>query len=157
MTKRRLVCTLSGIFMLSAAGLMLSRADDSDLGDQLPVAHGECTAFSVKGREAMAQAALGSKVSRHSLTRTTDSVMHAMAAGTPAISRLKSFDQSTQLGTIDSYLLADMQAAGVQPAPMTTDWEFIRRVTLDLTGRIPTPAATLSFVADTSAKRNAPN
>ena len=155
MTKRRLVCTLSGIFMLSAAGLMLSRADDSDLGDQLPVAHGECTAFSVKGREAMAQAALGSKVSRHSLTRTTDSVMHAMAAGTPAISRLKSFDQSTQLGTIDSYLLADMQAAGVQPAPMTTDWEFIRRVTLDLTGRIPTPDRVLAFVNDKTPTKRA--
>jgi hypothetical protein len=28
-------------------------------------------------------------------------------------------------------------------------WEFIRRVTLNLTGRIPTPAEVVAFVADT--------
>src|SRR5215472_596546 len=73
----------------------------------------------------------------------------------PAASRMKSFDQSTQLGTIDSYLIADMQAAGVQPANMTTDWEFIRRVTLDLTGRIPTTSRVLAFVADTTPNKRA--
>ena len=38
---------------------------------------------------------------------------------------------------------------------MTTDWEFIRRVTLDLTGRIPDPARVLSFVADTTPTKRA--
>ena len=42
-----------------------------------------------------------------------------------------------------------------QPAPKTTDWEFIRRVTLDLTGRIPTPDRVLSFVADTTPDKRA--
>ncbi|HEY2013272.1 MAG TPA: DUF1553 domain-containing protein, partial [Bryobacteraceae bacterium] len=36
-----------------------------------------------------------------------------------------------------------------------TDWEFIRRVTLDLTGRIPAPDRVLSFVADTSTDKRA--
>src|SRR4051812_14551675 len=40
--------------------------------------------------------------------------------------------------TIDYYLFGAMQNAGVTPAPSTNDYEFIRRVTLDLTGRIPT-------------------
>jgi hypothetical protein len=43
----------------------------------------------------------------------------------------------------------------VRPAPKTTDWEFIRRVTLDLTGRIPQPGRVLSFVADTSPGKRA--
>src|SRR6185295_15893895 len=45
------------------------------------------------------------------------------------------------------------QSAGVAPAPPTNDYEFIRRVTLDLTGRIPTAARVTSFVADTAADK----
>ena len=37
---------------------------------------------------------------------------------------------------IDKYIFSAIQDAGVQHAEPTTDWEFIRRVTLDLTGRI---------------------
>ena len=58
-------------------------------------------------------------------------------------------------GSIDALLFADMQAKGVVPAARTTDWEFIRRVTLDLTGRIPTPARVLAFVADTAPDKRA--
>ena len=39
------------------------------------------------------------------------------------------------------------------PAPPTTDFEFVRRVTLDLTGRIPTAAAVTSFVNDTTSDK----
>jgi len=81
-------------------------------------------------------------------------VIRAMTAEAPA-KRTKSFDPSQKLGTIDSYLIADMQAQGVQPADLTTDWEFIRRVTLDLTGRIPTPTRVLAFVADTTPDKRA--
>ena len=66
--------------------------------------------------------------------------------GTPTYS----FDQTHQAGSIDSYIFADFQANGITPAPNTTDWEFIRRVTLDLTGRIPAPDRVLVFVADTT-------
>ena len=54
---------------------------------------------------------------------------------------------------IDQYLFSAMQSAGVQPADTTTDWEFVRRIYLDLTGRIPSPAATLAFVNSTSATK----
>src|SRR5712692_10284954 len=43
-----------------------------------------------------------------------------------------------------------MKEIGVTPADLATDQEFLRRVTLDLTGRIPTPQEVLSFLADTS-------
>jgi hypothetical protein len=58
-------------------------------------------------------------------------------------------------GSIDSYIFADWRAHGITPAAKTTDWEFIRRVTLDLTGRIPAPDRVLRFVADTDAAKRA--
>jgi hypothetical protein len=45
-----------------------------------------------------------------------------------------------------------MQAAGISPARQTTDYEFIRRVSLDLTGRIPSSERVVQFV--TSADSN---
>jgi hypothetical protein len=154
MTKRRLVCTLSGALILSASGLILSRADEPVPEEsQLPVEHAECTAFG-GGRDKMVANALRS-VSNHSLSIHTGQVVKALTAA--SASRARSFDQQAKtLGMIDSYLFNDMQAQGVQPADITTDWEFIRRVTLDLTGRIPTPARVLAFVADKSPdKRSA--
>jgi hypothetical protein len=40
--------------------------------------------------------------------------------------------------SIDSILAETWQTRGVEPAPLCTDDEFLRRVTLDLAGRIPT-------------------
>ena len=75
--------------------------------------------------------------------------------GAPGGSRSYNFDQTHAAGSIDSYIWADFQAHGITPAAKTTDWEFIRRVTLDLTGRIPTPDRVLTFVADTSSDKRA--
>jgi hypothetical protein len=73
----------------------------------------------------------------------------------PGGSRTYNYDQSHAAGSIDSYIFADLQAHNIAPAPKTTDWEFIRRVTLDLTGRIPNPDRVLSFVADTAPDKRA--
>jgi len=67
-----------------------------------------------------------------------------------------SFGAAHQAGSIDSYIWADFQRNGIAPAPPTTDWEFVRRVRLDLTGRIPTPAAVTAFVNDTTPTKRAP-
>ena len=48
-----------------------------------------------------------------------------------------------------------LSAAGVAPAPATTDFEFVRRIYLDLTGRIPTPAQVTQFVNDTTTDKRA--
>lgn len=49
---------------------------------------------------------------------------------------------------IDRHLFGQMQRDGVPHAPLANDYEFLRRVTLDLTGRIPTAAEVRDFVAD---------
>lgn len=60
-----------------------------------------------------------------------------------------------KLGLIDRHLFETMERAGVRPAPRTDDFEFIRRVTLDLTGRVPTPERLLAFIQDSSPEKRA--
>ncbi|MBI1904399.1 MAG: DUF1549 domain-containing protein [Planctomycetia bacterium] len=57
---------------------------------------------------------------------------------------------------IDELLERDWKELGIEPAPPASDAEFIRRVTLDLTGTLPRVAEVREFLADDSpAKREA--
>jgi hypothetical protein len=62
-------------------------------------------------------------------------------------------DPGNYTNLIDRHIFPALVTAGVPPAKPTNDYEFIRRVTLDLTGRIPTKDRVLSFVADSSADK----
>jgi hypothetical protein len=56
---------------------------------------------------------------------------------------------------VDRHIFAKMRAAGVPHALPATDCEFLRRVSLDLTGRIPSTQEIREFVADRDpAKRD---
>ena len=48
-----------------------------------------------------------------------------------------------------------MRRGGVEPAPFTTDTEILRRLSLDLTGRIPSMERVESFVADPDPAKRA--
>ncbi len=54
---------------------------------------------------------------------------------------------------IDQHIFDRMGRAGIESAPICTDEEYIRRVTLDLTGRIPKPEAVTAFLQDTTANK----
>lgn len=56
---------------------------------------------------------------------------------------------------IDSDLFNAMKAAGVQPAALSSDAEFLRRVSLDLTGQIPDAATVVAFVNDKTPDKRA--
>jgi hypothetical protein len=56
---------------------------------------------------------------------------------------------------IDTDLFGAMKTANVAPTQLASDEEFLRRVTLDLTGQIPDSATVQSFLADTSATKRA--
>jgi hypothetical protein len=56
---------------------------------------------------------------------------------------------------IDDEIFGKMKTDGIRPAPMSSDEEFLRRVTVDLTGQIPDPATVLAFLADKSADKRA--
>jgi hypothetical protein len=54
---------------------------------------------------------------------------------------------------IDVELYAAMKKAGISPAPLSSDAEFLRRITLDLGGRIPTTAEVRAFLQDTTGDK----
>jgi hypothetical protein len=56
---------------------------------------------------------------------------------------------------IDEHIFGKMKRDGVPSAPLASDAVFLRRVTLDLTGRLPAPETIRKFLADTDpAKRD---
>ncbi len=54
---------------------------------------------------------------------------------------------------IDNLIFGKMQNAGIQSAPLCTDEEFIRRVYLDLTGRIPSAQDVDRFLKDQNTNK----
>src|ERR1700693_2298403 len=58
-----------------------------------------------------------------------------------------------QPGEIDGLVAKELRNDKVEPAALTTDEQFIRRVTLDLTGHLPEPADVEEFVADSHSNK----
>ncbi len=59
-------------------------------------------------------------------------------------------DAEEMAAKVDHCLTARWQAAGAKPAPMADDAEFLRRVSLDLTGTIPPVSEVRVFLADSA-------
>jgi hypothetical protein len=55
-----------------------------------------------------------------------------------------------QYNFVDQKIDAKLEKLHIQPSPLADDATFLRRVSLDLTGEIPTAAAIRAFVADTT-------
>ena len=56
-------------------------------------------------------------------------------------------------GSIDRFILAKVEAKQLSPAPDADPYTLLRRLTLDLTGLLPTPAEVTEFAADRSPQR----
>ena len=144
------------VSVLAAPGTLLLRAQ-SALDTQLAVSHPECVFYGVDhDKYASAGLQAGANKSHHTfvLSKATEEVVKQLPL-LPTSTRTGAMQQFEKMGTIDANLFMAMQAAGVAPAPATTDFEFIRRVTLDLTGRIPAPDRVISFVNDASPNKRA--
>jgi hypothetical protein len=53
-----------------------------------------------------------------------------------------------QAGELDALVAKELAADRIEPAPLTTDEQFMRRVALDLTGQLPLPAEVTEFGSD---------
>jgi hypothetical protein len=114
--------------------------------------HPECAFFGPQRDRYLAGAPERFRPRTRVLSERTEQIMRAMArsAGTPPAA-----EKQHPPGSIDSHVWADFQKRGITPAPPATDQEFVRRVTLDLTGRIPRAERVAAFLADTSATKRA--
>jgi hypothetical protein len=54
---------------------------------------------------------------------------------------------------IDNYVFANLKEIGIPPSPVCDDAVFIRRVSLDITGRLPTELETTEFLSSTAADK----
>ena len=143
---------LRAFFIFLAAGLASAQTPGSN-DDPGIIDHAECALFTGKREKIVAGGAGANKVS--GLGRITENVASRLGwtqSFVPGGSRTGALQQDplAGLGTIDRNLFGEMSKAGVIPAERTNDFEFIRRVTLDLTGRIPDPIRAQSFLADAS-------
>jgi hypothetical protein len=66
---------------------------------------------------------------------------------------LLSADAVPRRNVIDNILFGKMDAKGVQSAPLSTDEEFLRRIYLDLTGRIPAADVVTEFLNSKDLKK----
>jgi hypothetical protein len=80
------------------------------------------------------------------------SVFHALVPLGKTIAKYPDFPANNY---IDTLALARWKKLGIVPSELCSDSEFIRRVTVDLCGRLPTLEETRAFLADSSnAKRS---
>jgi hypothetical protein len=54
---------------------------------------------------------------------------------------------------IDQFVDGQLSKLNLPASPPADDWQFVRRVTLDLTGRLPTPDGARGFAEDTSGDK----
>jgi len=121
------------------------------LNGQLPVSDSQCTFFGPE-RERFLPRLPHTESAAGALTRQFSA--EATRRGSPVRGKpYQNVQASSNL--IDQGIFSAMQANNVTPAGLTTDYEFVRRVTLDLTGRIPTAAAVTQFVASSDPNKRA--
>ena len=54
---------------------------------------------------------------------------------------------------VDEHVFANLKQIGIPPSPVCDDATFLRRVSLDIAGRLPTQAETAAFLASTDTDK----
>jgi hypothetical protein len=159
--RNRIFVPLAAAALLTASFYVVtSRVDAAEAvasSDALPVEHPECAFFGPQREHFMVAALNKARGGRGEspLGAMTRQVVGRLPDFLPGGSHNHDGAIGTSGDTIDSYVFADLQTRGIKPAESTNDYEFIRRVTIDLTGRIPTPSQVTAFVNDPTPSKRA--
>lgn len=144
------VSITAGTSLLCLAGWWSLQAQDL-----AKVNHADCSFFGAQHERFLKSGIEGERLQRFPLSTLTTAVARQVAYLSTEQAHSQSLPALDSMGLIDKYIFKAIQDAGVKPAPKTNDYEFIRRVTLDLTGRIPTATEVATFAADSSSDKRA--
>lgn len=122
-----------------------------DQFEDLSVEHANCTYFGADREKFTAE-----KIGAFRRSKLTAEVVAQLAPVTYTASAKETSRTATaDRGLIDRHVLGELERQRVAPAPRTTDAEFIRRVSIDISGRIPTQQRVVEFLNDQSADKRA--
>ncbi|MDP9053186.1 MAG: DUF1549 domain-containing protein, partial [Acidobacteriota bacterium] len=152
----RVACNVIAISVAGFAIYGLTLVEAQETGPAQPF-HAECSYFGPErdhfnprpAAEGFAPGRLTRQFQATISRRVTDRTDHAPGRTRP----FASSPDKTNL--IDYNIQAALAANNVVPAQKTDDYEFIRRASLDLTGRIPASSRVASFVASTDPAKRA--
>jgi len=153
-TRAQLLLSASALFLISPG------SQAADVSELFPESHraavsGANCSFTAKPDDFTLREL---RVRRDLLARVKqlDSINRPSHTGNVALALSVVPPQSVkQRNFVDQIIFSRMAGAKIQSAPLSTDEEFMRRVTLDLTGRIPASSDIRAFAADTTpAKRD---
>jgi hypothetical protein len=136
---------------LAAAGICILTLAQAQ--NPLSINYSDCSFFGPARERFIASAVQGGGLAIGRLTRQ----FRAAAPGPTHPGRTIPFASARagKVDLIDAYIHGDLLANGIPPAEKINDWEFIRRVTIDLTGRIPASDRVTAFVASTDSNKRA--
>ena len=124
--------------------------------------HAECSYFGPKRAQFMENTLTAARRSRSSFSQETEAIVARLGGlrdtqqFVPGGSRTFSSQKGANSGNlVDKHIFGVLQQKGVEPAARTTDYEFVRRVSLDLTGRVPKPERVTAFVSDSDSDKRA--
>ena len=92
---------------------------------------------------------------QHTATVRFGDQVTTFSAISPIGSEIPSLPNSARANWIDDEVNAKLIALRLVPATQSSDAQFVRRVSLDLTGRLPSPAMVERFVSDSSLTKRA--
>ncbi|MBI3681440.1 MAG: DUF1549 domain-containing protein [Acidobacteria bacterium] len=146
-------CLLAGSAVLALSGFFFLQAQEQrEPGEleELQVEHADCV-FLGPSQSHFKKSGLEAQMLRDfRYSRLTMEVTSKLAAAERGVS-----PNLNSNNVIDRSLFQVWKDANVTPADKTNDFEFIRRVTLDLTGRAPAALRVQQFVADIDPDKRA--
>lgn len=153
--------TLSALTASLLAALLFGWSANAQEGmavadEEAGFGHADCNFFGSHRKDYLASGLGAQLLASERRSALTEAVAQQLSGSVRAPTRSRSFAASSGGATgesIDDFVFGLLAEKGIPSAPPTTDSEFLRRVSIDLTGRLPEAADTAAFLQDVSADK----
>jgi len=144
-SRQSIVAVLTMTTLLASPGRMPARSEAEEPGTTYAVADCTFELASVRKNEP--------RLRWRELSEQTELVATATAPSRSRTPRSSTGPVIPRVNFVDDEIFSTMDKASVKPTTLASDSEFLRRVTLDLTGEIPTSEVVRSFLGDWSTNK----